>query len=216
MNRKVLFKSFNSKGFLLLYLLVFACLLAFWLFTMAPKQVDNRDIPPSLQAFLYSPPKELPQFLLYSASGEVFTDQSLRDVWSFIYFTHPACLPQCEPVLSVMNNLQQLAAVGETQFVMINFDSQQQTERPEWWQQTMPALPFYGGKAAMIDQLARAFDFIFLRTPLNEQVYHLEQQHSLFLTDPRGRLYARFEPPFSSPWLQEQFLALREFHARSE
>lgn len=68
-----LFKSFNSKGFLLLYLVVFASLLLAWLYRVEQKQVDNRQIPPSLDSLLRSPPAELPQFLLYSDTHQVLT-----------------------------------------------------------------------------------------------------------------------------------------------
>lgn len=211
----LLFKSFNSKGFLLLYLLVFASLLTVWLFRLEHKQVDKREIPPSLQAVLRSPPAALPQFLLYSSADKVLTDQSLRGKWSFVYFTHPTCLPQCEPVLAVLHNLKRLSTPAETQFLLINFDPRQATERPGWWQNNTPSLPLYGGDKLMIDAVAEAFEFLHLRTPLTEG-YSLEQQHSIFLTDPKGRIYARFEPPYSSPLLQQQFIEIRSFYARSE
>jgi cytochrome oxidase Cu insertion factor (SCO1/SenC/PrrC family) len=210
-----LFKSFNSKGFLLLYLVVFTSLIIVWLYKTEQKQVDNREIPPSLAPLLRSPPMQLPQFLLYSDTRQVLTDQSLRGKWTYVYFTHPACLPQCEAVLSVMHNLQQLAAASEMQFVLINFDNGQETVRPSWWLENRPSLPLYGGDKAVINALTEAFGFLYLRTPL-EQGYSLEQQHSIFLVDPKGRVYARFEPPFSSPLIQQQFLALRDFYARSE
>lgn len=210
-----LFKSFNSKGFLLLYLVVFASLLLGWLYKTEQKQVDIREIPPSLAPFLRSPPLNLPQFLLYSDTQAVLTDQSLLGKWTYVYFTHPACLPQCQPVLSVMHNLQQLAAASETQFVLINFDSRQETLRPPWWLRNTPSLPLYGGDKAILTELSEAFGFLYLRTPL-ERGYSLEQQHSIFLVDPKGRAYARFEPPFSSPLVQQQFLALRDFYARTE
>ncbi len=210
-----LFKSFNSKGFLLLYLVVFTSLLLAWLFRVEQKQIDHRQIPPSLAPLLISPPAELPQFLLYSDTAAVLTEQSLRGKWSYVYFTHPACLPQCEAVLSVMHNLQQLAAPSETQFVLINFDSEQQTLRPEWWLQNMPTLPLYGGDRKIVSELSDRFEFLYLRTAL-ERGYSLEQQHSIFLVDPKARVYARFEPPFSSPLIQQQFIAVREFYARSE
>lgn len=210
-----LFKSFNSKGFLLLYLVVFASLLLAWLFQVEQKQTDNREIPPSLAPVLRSPPAALDQFLLYSDTREVLTEQSLRGKWTYVYFTHPACLPQCEPVLSVMQNLQQLAATSEIQFVSINFDPDQDTQRPEWWLENTPSLPLYGGNKAVIVALADKFEFLHLRTTLDKG-YSLEQQHSVFLVDPKARVYARFDPPFSSPLIQQQFLAIRQFYARSE
>lgn len=210
-----LFKSFNSKGFLLLYLVVFASLLLVWLYQVEQKQTDKREIPPSLAPVLRSPPAQLDQFLLYSDSREVLTEQSLRGKWTYVYFTHPACLPQCEPVLSVMQNLQQMAAINETRFVSINFDPDQETQRPEWWLENTPSLPLYGGKKAVVMELADKFEFLHLRTKLDKG-YSLEQQHSVFLVDPKARVYARFDPPFSSPLIQQQFIAIRDFYARSE
>ncbi len=211
----MLFKSFNSKGFLLLYLVVFACLLLAWLFRVEQSQVDNRQIPASLDSLLRSPPAELSQFLLHSDTMQVLTEQSLRGQWTYVYFTHPACLPQCEAVLSVLHNLQQLSAQSETRFVLINFDSNQEAHRPDWWLQNTPSLPLYSGKKEVISRLAEQFEFLYLKTAL-ERGYSLEQQHSIFLVDPKARVYARFEPPFSSPLIQQQFLAARDFYARSE
>lgn len=210
-----LFKSFNSKGFLLLYLVVFASVVLIWLYSVEQKQVDNREIPPSLAPTLRSPPLQLPQFLLYSDTRQVLTDQSLRGKWTYVYFTHPACLPQCEAVLSVMHNLQQLATASEMQFVLINFDSLQDTMRPSWWLEHRSSLPLFGGDREIISMLTEAFEFLYLRTQ-QQQGYSLEQQHSIFLVDPKARVYARFEPPYSSPLVQQQFLALRDFYARSE
>jgi cytochrome oxidase Cu insertion factor (SCO1/SenC/PrrC family) len=208
-------KRFNSKGFLLLYLVVFACLLSLWLFRMQAVETEHRDIPPPLKPLVVSPAKTLPQFLLHDSHGGVLTDQSLKDKWSFIYFTHPACQPQCEPVLDVMQHLRSMSASPDIQFLLINFDAQQHIDTASKQLDSDYGLPIYFADKAMIEKLSEAFAFLFLRTEL-ERGYSLEQQHSLFLTDPKGRVYARFEPPYTSVEIQSQFLALRDFYARSE
>lgn len=206
------FKKFNSKGFLLLYLVVFGSLLTLWQMRLQQQQTDQRQIPAELSPLLVSPPQPLPQFLLYSADHKrVLTEQSLLGKWSFVYFTHPACLPQCEAVLEVMHNLQQFFASRELQFLLINFDSQQQQAMAK----LNTDLPFYAADQQMTDLVADAFDFLSLRTPL-QQGYSLEQQHSIFLVDPKARVYARFEPPYTSLGIQERFFKLRDFYARSE
>lgn len=204
-------KRVNSKGFLLLYLAVFACLLAILVFQQRMTEKDEREIPAELAAFIVSPPGRLPQFLLYSTEREVLTDQSLRGKWSFIYFSQPDCTPECEVVFSVLDNLKQLSATNRRQFLVINFDSEQATA-------TIPAangLPVYSGDKSMLAKLEEAFAFLYLRTDFAEH-YQLEQQHSIFLTDPKGQVYARFEPPFTSLQLQQTFFQLRDFYARTE
>lgn len=206
-----IFKRVNSKGFLLLYLLVFACLLGLFVFQQRQVENDERDIPAELAPYLVSPPARLPQFLLYSNEQNVLTDQSLLGKWSFIYFSEPHCLPECEAVFSVLENLQKLSASNRRQFFVINFDHEQaRTAFPSAGQ-----LPVYSADKAMLDSLAEAFAFLSLRTD-SANSYQLEQQHSIFLADPKGRVYARFEPPFTSLQIQGAFFQLREFYARTE
>lgn len=206
-----LFKRVNSKGFLLLYLVVFACLLAMLLFQRSQTEKDERIIPEPFARFIVSPPRQIPQFLLHSAEGKVLTEQALRGKWSFVYFSQPRCRPDCEPVYSVLNHLRQLSASNQQQVLVINFDDEQAQERILAAQD----LAVYSGDKAMLDSLADAFAFLFLRTDFTDH-YQLEQQHSIFLVDPKGRVYARFEPPFTSLHIQKRFFSLREFYARTE
>jgi hypothetical protein len=67
----------------------------------------------------------------------------------------------------------------------------------------------------MLEMLTEAFAFLSLRTDFADH-YQLEQQHSIFLTDPKGRAYARFEPPYTSLQIQAEFIRLRDFYARTE
>lgn len=210
-----LFKSFNSKGFLLLYLVVFAAMLLVWLSRQESAGEDKRQIPAALKAEIVSPARDIPQFLLQSTDRQKLTEQSLRGKWTFIYFTHPHCLPYCEPVLEVLENLQTLLANVEQQFVVINFDSERSGELSSLLASRNMSLPVFSGEQSMLEMLAGAFDFLYLREEIGDDA-QIEQQHSLFLTDPKGRLYARFEPPFSSLSIQQQFFALRDFYARSE
>lgn len=210
-----LFKSFNSKGFLLLYLVVFAAMLLVWLSRQESAGEDKRQIPASLKAEIVSPARDIPQFLLQSVDKQKLTEQSLRGQWTFIYFTHPHCLPYCEPVLEVLDNLQTLLANAEQQFVVINFDNERSGELASLLASREMSLPVFSGDASMLSMLAEAFEFLYLREN-NGAGVQIEQQHSVFLTDPKGRLYARFEPPFSSLSIQQQFFALRDFYARSE
>lgn len=205
------FKRVNSKGFLLLYLVVFACLLGVLVFQQLQVEKDERDIPAELAPVLVSPPARLPQFLLYSQDRQVLTDQSLLGKWSFVYFSQPRCLPACEAVFSVLTHLQQLSASNQRQVVVINFDTEKAGARFS----AANYFPVYSGDEIMLETLTEAFAFLSLRNEFSDS-YQWEQQHSIFLTDPKGRVYARFEPPYTSLTIQSTFFQLRDFYARTE
>ncbi|WP_438969631.1 SCO family protein [Methylophaga sp.] len=185
-----------------------------WFSRLDIAQPETRKIPAALAPIITSPIRTIPQFLLHSSQEQVLTNQSLKQHWSFVYFTHPSCQPECEPILTVLKNLKQYFSMPEVQTLLINFDSQQNIIH----EQSGGAFPFplYGAEQqSQIDALAESFGFLYLREQF-KQGYRLEQQHHIFLVDPKGRVYARFEPPFTSPLLQQRFLAIREFYARSE
>lgn len=206
-----LFKRVNSKAFLLLYLVVFAGLLGVLVSQKLMSEKDERTIPAELAPYIVSPPGRIPQFLLYSGEGKVLTEQSLRDRWSFIYFSQPSCLPDCEAVFTVLDNLQDLSASNKRQFIVINYDS----EKAKSGLPAAKGFQVYSADKAMMEKLTAAFAFLFLRTDFADN-YLLEQQHSIFLTDPKGRVYARFEPPYTSLKIQAEFIRLRDFYARTE
>jgi protein SCO1/2 len=154
----------------------------------------------------------LPQFLLYSAQQKVLTEQSLLGKWSFVYFSEPNCLPECDVVFAVLDNLQKLSATQQRQVLVMNFDAEQAASHFA----ELTNLSVYSGKETMLETLTQAFAFLSLRTDELIEGYQLEQQHSIFLTDPKGRVYARFEPPYTSLQIQNDFIRLRDFYARTE
>jgi cytochrome oxidase Cu insertion factor (SCO1/SenC/PrrC family) len=205
-------KNLNSKAFLLLYLFVVASLLLFWFVATQPAQKEYRDIPEELKDVLLSPPHPLPQFLLQGNHRRVLTEQSLKGKWSWVYFYHPSCDSICAPVLDVLKALQTHFAQNDIQHIVISYDSAQNERVPS---ALYTPFKIYFAEQRMVDELAQQFNFLYLRTDYSSG-YSLEQQHSLFLVDPKGRLYARFEPPFTSGLLQQRFIQIRRFFARTE
>ncbi|MAX53754.1 MAG: photosynthetic protein synthase I [Methylophaga sp.] len=204
-------KSVNSKAFLLLYLAITLIILVLWVSRMEISQPDRRDIPDELRPFLISPPKTLPQFVLNSQSNQILTNVSFDGRWSFIYFTHSHCQPECDVVIDVMQNLKRLFAGPTVQFLLINFDNQGESS-------ALPksSLQLYSGSADVIHSVIRSFDFLYLEPESYQNSNKVEQQHYIYLVDPQGRVYAVFKPPFTSLAIQHVFFRLRDFYARSE
>jgi hypothetical protein len=68
----------------------------------------------------------------------------------------------------------------------------------------------------IIGELASSFIALFLQTDYADGSYQIEQEHHLFVVDPKGRVYATFKSPFNKDLIQSAFLKLRYFYARSE
>lgn len=204
-------KNVNSKAFLLLYLAITLIILVLWVSRMEFTQPDKRDIPDELRPFLVSPPKPIPQFVLNDSSNTILTNVALEDRWSFIYFTHAYCQPECDVVVEVMQNLKRLFAGPTIQFLLINFGNQSDTS-------ILPdsTLNIYGGSPEIIESTIRSFNFLYLEPESDQNINKVEQQHYIYLVDPQGRVYAVFKPPFTSLAIQQVFFMLRDFYARSE
>lgn len=204
-------KSVNSKAFLGLYLVITLIILVLWLSRMEFSQPDRRDIPDNLRKFLISPPKPIAQFVLENDTKQVLTNVSLDGKWTFVYFTHLYCQPECDVILNVMQNLQDLFAGPSVQFLVINFGDASDTA-------ALPSntLKTYGGSSEVIESFTKSFDFLYLEPEEYEHTLKVEQQHYIYLIDPQGRAYAVFKPPFTSLEIQKIFFRLRDFYARSE
>lgn len=204
-------KSVNSKAFLALYLVITLIILVLWLSRMEFTQPDRRDIPDKLRKFLISPPQLIPQFVLQGDEKQVLTNVSLDGKWSFVYFTHLYCEPECTVVVKVMQHLQRLFAGSSIQFLIINFGDNTDTASLSF-----PDLKTYGGSSQVIESITKSVDFLYLAPEEYEHSLKVEQQHYIYLIDPQGRAYAVFKPPFTSLAIQKIFFQIRDFYARSE
>jgi len=179
---------------------------------------DTRDIPIDMQAYIASPALPLPTFLLETNGKLALTNKWFDDKWSFVYFTHGHCLPVCQPSLKTMSELQASFANSDFQFLTIGLDSQHETADELDLFLKSQAFEFTAATADLveIDMLSKAFIALYLQTDFTDGSYQIEQEHHIFLVDPKGRIYARFKPPYSSASISAQFLKLRHFYAKSE
>lgn len=210
------FGGFNSKGFLLAYLVIVMIILAMWAFRVDKAEPEYRTLPASLRSYLVSPAKSLPQILLQNEKEQNFTNTSLSGNWTWLYFTHPQCLPDCATVFTVLRNLQQNYAASNTDFLLVNFDDSAALSMLEPLHDLKIALPQYTANPNVLESLTDALDFLYLKTPREKSGYQIEQYHYIYLIDPKGRWYATFKPPYTSAELQRVFIMLRTFYARSE
>lgn len=179
---------------------------------------DEREIPLDLQAYLVSPPRAITSFLLETTDKLILTNTWLNDKWSFVYFTHSHCLPECRPALDKMKDLQAAFTSNNVQFLVLGIDSEHESadDLAHFLSADEFGLTVATTTEDEIEQLAKSFIALFLKTDFANGRYQIEQEHHIFVVDPKGRVYATFKPPFSSIGIQSQFLKLRLFYAQTE
>lgn len=211
------FKGFNSKRFLLLYLAVIAFMLILWLMRLNWPVHEHRPIPNSLGHFLLSPAISLPQFLLNVDNKQVLTNQTFVGKWSFVYFSHPDCGQECTVIMEVLSHLQALSANRDRQFYVINFDINKQGQLERYLHERGYRFPVAeAADQSMLDLVTSAFQFLYLSSEAGQGDGQSQQQHFIYLVDPKARVYAVFKPPFTSLIIQQRFFELRDFYARTE
>ena len=211
-------KGLNSKCFLFTYLIIVGFLLVLWMNRLPLMHEDLREIPLDMQVYLESPPRPISLFSLTTSNKLVLTNDWLTGKWTFVYFSHGKCLPECQSAFEKMNDLHAAFANNDFQFLVIGLDPEHESAddladflRIQQFELTAATAP-----EVEIEQLARDFVALFLKTDFSDGSYQIEQEHHLFVVDPKGRIYATFRPPYSSRSIQSQFLKLRHFYAQSE
>jgi len=211
-------KGLNSKCFLITYLTIVGFLLVLWMNRLPLMSEEQRDIPVDMQAYIASPARPLPAFSLNTGNKLALTNTWFDGKWSLVYFSHSHCMPDCEPALQTMKNIQSNFANADFQFLVIGIGIEHET--------VDDLLDFLRGKQLnftaatatqdVIDELASSFIALFLQTDYADGRYQIEQEHHLFVVDPKGRKYATFKPPFNQARIQAEFLKLRHFYAKTE
>lgn len=211
-------KGLNSKCFLFTYLIIVTFLLVLWLNRLPLVHEDLRDIPLDMQSYTSSPPIQLPSFLLNTKEKLALTNDWFENKWSFVYFTHGHCLPACQPSLEKMKELQTSFANSDFQFLAVGIDSEHETvdDLAQFLDAHNLKLTAASASTEEIDQLARSFVALFLQTDFSDGSYQIEQEHHIFLVDPKGRVYATFKTANSSASIRAKCLKLRHFYAKTE
>lgn len=210
-------KNLNSKRFLLTYLVIIVLLLMLWAFKMRLLHEDNRVIPFKMLAYLESPPREAPDLSLTLNSKQVLTNGWFKNKWSVVYFSHGNCLPLCRPALETMKLIKSSFTNNDFQFLVIDLDGDNETQSNlmSFLADQQFNFEVASASSAKIEDLAGEFKALFLKTRLSDGGYLIEQEHHVFVIDPKGRLYATFKPPFSIN-IQEDVSNMRYFYARTE
>ncbi|MDT8370926.1 MAG: SCO family protein [Gammaproteobacteria bacterium] len=179
---------------------------------------DQRQIPQDLQPYLESPPRQISNFSLETANKLTLTHSWFENKWSFVYFSHLNCLPQCQSSFETLSKLHNAFASNHIQLLVIGLDQQDEsiTELTQFLNRQNVSVPVATADEATIVQLAKTFIALFLKTDYSDGSYLIEQEHHIFIVDPKGRVYATFRPPYDATKITMLFSKIRLFYAKTE
>ena len=162
--------------------------------------------PEEIVDYLFWQAKDLSDFKLVGANSKTLGLNDLKGKWSFIFFGYTHCPDVCPLTLGVLRQAFTLlennpAAFQEIQGIFISVDPKRDT--PELLKEYVSYFSdkFTGvtGDTAQLDALSRQMSALYTVHPKEPEKtgdsYLVSHNSTIFLVDPRGRLYGRFPPP---------------------
>jgi len=124
-----------------------------------------------------------------------------KDRWTLVYFSHANCLPECVEPFEKLAKFQSAFASNDVAVAVIDLDSEQNQRGnlAKLVAQKNFKFPIIEAEEAVIDALSKTFIALYLRTDLAGGYYQIEQEHHLFLVDPKNRVYAVFDERVTDP-----------------
>ncbi len=144
-------------------------------------------------------PHSLEDFSLTDFNGKPFTNTSLKEHWSFVFFGYSHCPDVCPTTLGAMSQISQRLGKGaNVQFIFISIDPEHDTPAhlKEYFQQDkFNTTPFIGltGNKDKVAALAKNVG-IHVAQEKNVQISqeHIEHGGAILLINPEGKLMAIF------------------------
>lgn len=211
-------QGLNSKCFLVTYLLIVGFLLVLWFTGSGLEQEDLREIPAELQPYIASPPRPIDIVQVTLNQKRVLTNILLEDKWTMVYFSHEQCAPICLSAFNKLAEFQSSYASHDVNVLVIDLESEASAKG-----KLTPLLeknnfnfPVIQAEQSVIEKLTKTFIALYLTTYFSDGTYQIEQEHNLFLVDPKSRVYAVFDENSSSTTIENRFVSLRYFYAKSE
>ena len=170
-------------------------------------------------AGIYLPePKPITSFNLLDASGQAFTQEQLKNHWTFIYFGYTYCPDACPLTLSQLNQvdkqLSEQNTANDTAYLLVSVDPRRDTpERlAEYTQFFNPKFQGVSGQVEELNKLTESLGIYYSvpEQPEDPANYLVDHSSVLVLVNPAGELQALFSAPHDPARIVEDFLTIRQ------
>jgi protein SCO1/2 len=180
--------------------------------------------PDEIEDYLFWEAKELADFKLTAAGNKTFNLDNMKGKWSFIFFGYTHCPDICPTTLMQMGAAFKLleydpAIYPEIQGIFISVDPDRDTPEllKDYVRYFNPGFIGLTDNKVRIDAFSRQIGALYkLNNEESKDDYEVTHNSTIFLIDPKGRLYGRFSPPQAAPEIASKFIRIRKFYMQQE
>ncbi len=157
------------------------------------------------QATVLSEPMSIPNFKLVDQNGNIFTRDSLKEQWSFLFFGYTHCPDVCPTTINVLTQvekqLQQHSGLAKPRFIFISIDPDRDTpdhlaEYLTYFHQDFLAVT---GPMDQLKVLTKPLGIFYEKNNLdNENNYSINHTSAILLVDPQAHVRSLTSPPHNA------------------
>lgn len=180
--------------------------------------------PEEIEEYLFWQARALTGFKLIGADNKTLGLDDLKGKWSFVFFGYIHCPDVCPLTMGILGKTFKLieenpAAYQEIQGIFVSVDAKRDT--PELLKEYASyfSSKFVGvtGDTAQVDAFSRQMSALYTihpkeASPESGDNYQITHNSTVFLVDPKGRLYGRFPPPHLPREMAGIFMKIRTFY----
>ena len=206
--------------YLLFCLLAFALGMSLYIFTSDNFRSPDRNESLGLQhaTSFHSNPNAFPAFNLVDHHGKKYTNDNLKNAWSFVFFGFTNCPDICPLTLSTINQaIVKLSSTEKlnTRAILISVDPRRDTVKQlhEYVRYFNDFTVGLTGDADEIKRLTQKLGVVYT-TPTSESTedYIVDHSAHIFLVSPDGKLFALFSTPHEVETIVNDFKILNSHY----
>ena len=175
---------------------------------------------PALMGTLLPEPRPLHDFMLSDHSGQPFGPEQFTGQWNLVFFGYTSCPDVCPTTMAVLGRvttLMQEQTLQAPRVLMVSVDPQRDDAEKLGQYVSYFGANMVGvtGEAQQLDNLVGQIGAMYERGISDEQgAYDIAHTSSVFVVDPRGRLYAVLSPPHQAAAMVSKLVGIEKHFER--
>jgi protein SCO1/2 len=175
---------------------------------------------PALLGTLWPEPKPLMDFVLSDDRGQPFGPGQLQGQWDLVFFGYTSCPDICPTTMAILEQMTILMREQGTQaprVLMVSLDPQRDDVEKlgryaSYFGDNMVGVT---GEPQQLDKLVNQIGAMYERgVPDAQGWYDIAHTSSVFVVDPRGRLYAVLSPPHQAAAMVSKLVGIEKHFER--
>lgn len=186
-------------------------------------QEDVQDTFETEAATILESPRTISKFELIDNHGNAFTNENLKDKWTFMFFGYTSCPGICPTILKELVKVYEKLHVDEgnekIQVVMVSIDPERDSvERMNNYVTAFnPSFIGLKGTSDQIKSMTKELGIVYLKVVADEadtdMSFEIDHSGALLLFNPKGELHALFSMPHDSEEIVGDFKVIEHIRA---